>query len=88
MSGHVYRALELAGGSFVATARLISDPKGTVNFTVVQDYPAFTPYPATLVFTSANWNVPQTVVFTSQKDLIACEFLTVLTSSQTLILFS
>jgi hypothetical protein len=55
------------GGSTPVTIQLSRPPTGTITVTVSSGT-AFPATPASLVFTPANWNVPQTVTVRSPED--------------------
>jgi hypothetical protein len=58
-----------AGGTATFTARLTSKPSADASFTLTSSRPAEgTVSPASLTFTSADWNVPQTVTVTGVDD--------------------
>jgi len=58
-----------AGGTATFTARLTSMPSGDVSFDLSSsDATEGSVEPASLTFTPANWNVPQTVTVRSAED--------------------
>src|SRR5205085_1367330 len=60
-----------AGGSASFTVVLNTQPVASVTITLTSGNPAEgTPAPATLTFTTANWNIPQAVVVTGVDDLV------------------
>jgi uncharacterized repeat protein (TIGR01451 family) len=60
-----------AGGTATFTVRLTSQPSGDVSFDLSSsDASEGGVEPAGLVFTAANWNVPQTVTVTGEDDVI------------------
>ena len=56
------------GTTITYTAMLDTQPTGTVTVTIVSDNTEVTPAPATLTFTTANWNSAQSVTITAAID--------------------
>lgn len=56
------------GGSTTVAVRLSQAPTANATIAVPAGYGAFTTSPSSLVFTPANWNVPQTVTIRSAQD--------------------
>ena len=78
-----------AGGTTTFTVVLASQPSANVTIALTSDKPGEgTAGPASLVFTSSNWNVPQTVTVTGVDDAlidgnVAYNIVTAATSSDT-----
>ncbi len=57
-----------SGGTASFTVALHSQPRGDVTINVASDSAEGVASPSQLIFTAANWNVPQTVTVTGQDD--------------------